>query len=145
MPKKRQGRALQLTTEEIDSIAAAVELGAAISAAVLSQGYSRRAYQRWERVGSTALEKAEDGKSLTPEENRFAEYVIKIRKAMGAFECQAAIRLREIGETDAETLRWLLTHREDNEFPDPKDKELAELRNDVTKLMQKLTEAEKRV
>lgn len=124
MPKSKkhpQGAPLQLTTEQIDEIAAAVEQGAFISSAVQSVGYSRRAYQRWWRIGLAAIVLQGDGKKLTAAQSLYALFVSKVLKAEGKTQADAVIRMRELGESDADVLERFIRKR----FPDlwPADQE----------------------
>lgn len=144
--KRKRGRPVALTSEQIDRMAAAVELGASASAAVLSEGYSRNARGYWERVGeqSLARREADPTAPLTAEQELYAEYVTKMRKAMGAFECSAAARLRELGDSDPKVLQWLLERKAGEDWMDPAARELADLRASLKEITSRLSEAETR-
>jgi hypothetical protein len=100
---------LQLTFEAVDAIAASIQLGAFKSSAVLSQGFTRRAYQRWDRVGAKALRKPESDRSDS--EKVYAYFVDKTRRAEGSLQCEAASIHYSQAQSDAEVMERFLAKR----------------------------------
>jgi|LakMenE18May11ns_1017448.scaffolds.fasta_scaffold9902201_2 hypothetical protein len=113
---KRRGAPLELNRETVDAIASAVELGAFISAAVAAQGFSRRAYQRWDRIGKKAVKKPEEERNES--ESVYAYYFLSIQKAAGRLQCNAEHKLYEMAESDPEVMKYYLAKRFPEEWSD---------------------------
>ncbi len=119
-PRKR-GAPARLTLDHVERIAASVELGAFISSAVAAEGFSRRAYQRWFRVGREAIKKQRRGETIRPIEAVYALLVERLRVAVGRCQRDATMRMRELGEDDADVLDSFLGKR----FPSMWGRELS--------------------
>jgi len=109
----RRGPPLELDRETVGQIVASVRLGAHVSAAALAAGFSRRAYQRWLRVGEAALGKLEADPSavLTDSEDLFAHFAVEYRKALGQLESEATHDFYERSRQDPGDLREFLAAR----------------------------------
>ena len=131
--KRPKGRPPELTEDDIESIVAAVELGASLGSAVLNRGYSRNAWQHWIRTGELAETKlkADPKAKLDEIEKVFLDFTIRYRKARGAFLSKCEVRYAELCDNDAEAMQWLLERANPDDWGDPSSRKMDELMSTI--------------
>ena len=109
----RFGAPLRLTKEDVDAICGKVRLGARLSPACMTRGFSPGAWNRWLRVAKLTLRKMRSNPDMAVSDSQamFLYFASSYRKALGELECEATLKYYELSQEDADSLASFLGKR----------------------------------
>lgn len=99
-----------------------------MGSACLARGFGRTSWQRWVRVGEDAEARrlADPSAPLTDNETLFLDFLVRFRKARGAFLCQLEEKAADQAMVDPDAMQWLLERANPDDYGDPGQKKLDE-------------------
>lgn len=114
-PKRteRFGAPLRLTQEDVDAICSKVRLGARLSPACMTRGFSHGAWTRWLRVAKATLRKLRTDPDMKVSDSQamYLYFASSYRRALGELECEATLKYYELSQEDADSLSSFLGKR----------------------------------